>query len=178
MMSSNQIELVRLYRSPKDRYYRRWMPRLLLLLLIAIAVLFLITNTPVLSKIEGAHNQSRQQSITHVKTPVQSTIPTVTTVKPPNGAAIAPVISGPTTLTTQISVSCPAAVSLSAVGNSNALNTLTVTSPTGSSAKSTGSQPEVTTYSKQAGIWTLTDISEGSAANIDWSANGTNCVQG
>jgi cytoskeletal protein RodZ len=174
----DQIDYVNLYRSPKDRYYRRWMPKLLVLIIVVGGIIALLTQTPVLSKIEGAHDKSSQQTVSHVKPPTQSDIPTVTTVKPPNGATIAPVVSGPTTLTTTISVSCPAAVSLSAIGNSNALNTLTVTGPTGASAKSTGSQPEVTTYSSRAGIWNLTDVSEGTAANIDWSANGTNCIQG
>jgi len=104
-------ELVNLYRSPKDRYYRGWQPRLLVLLILIGVIALLLTHTPLLKNLEGAHDKSQQQS--HVKAPpVQTTIPTTTTVKPANGATIAPVTSGPTTLTTTISVSCPAAVSL------------------------------------------------------------------
>jgi len=170
-----QVPLVSLYRTPKQRYYRGWMPRLLILLILLAAVGAVLQYTPLLSKIEGSHTKTVKSAS---PPPLKNVIPTTTTVKPTGGATIAPVTSGPTTLTTTITVSCPGAVSLSVIGQSNALNTLTVLDPTKSVSHSTGTQPEVTTYSAAPGTWTLTDISEGSAANIDWSANGTHCVQG
>jgi hypothetical protein len=170
-----QTTLVNLYRSPKQRYYRGWMPRLLVLLILLGVVGAVLQYTPLLSKIEGHHTKTVKATAPQ---PLRNVIPTTTTVKPTGGATIAPVVSGPTTLTTTISVSCPGAVSLSVIGQSNALNTLTVANPAKVLSHSTGTQPEVTTYSAIPGTWTLTDISEGSAANIDWSANGTHCVQG
>jgi hypothetical protein len=170
-----QTTLVNLYRTPKQRYYRGWMPRLLALFILLGIVGAVLQYTPLLSKIEGHRAKTVKAS---TPPPLKNVIPTATTVKPTGGATIAPVTSGPTTLTTTISVSCPGAVSLSVIGQSNALNTLTVSNPAKAVSHSTGTQPEVTTYSAAPGTWTLTDISEGSAANIDWSANGTHCIQG
>jgi hypothetical protein len=74
-------------------------------------------------------------------------------------------------------LSCSGALSLTVTASSNAPNTLTVTAPASSQVISTGTQPSIITYGTSAGVWKLTDVSQGNRAIIHWSPNGANCTQ-
>jgi hypothetical protein len=105
-------------------------------------------------------------------------IPRATIIQPTGGESATPVQPNGNTLTTTVTVTCPAATSFKAYINSNGKNTITITPPGEKPVRSTGLTPVITTYSGSRGNWHITDITLGSTAGIEWSSNGASCVQG
>jgi len=105
-------------------------------------------------------------------------IPRSTIIQPTGGQNAPAIQPNGNTLTTTITVTCPAATSFKAYVNSNGNNTIIITPPKGKPVQSTGLQPVITTYSGARGNWKITDTTLGSSAAIEWSSNGASCVQG
>jgi len=107
-----------------------------------------------------------------------STIPTGTTVSPSNGATAQPILNSPSTLKTSIVITCPSATSIKIYSVSNGQNTLTVSPPGAKTVIDTAGTPVITTYSPTHGTWNVSDITTGSTDGIEWTSNGSSCVQG
>jgi cytoskeletal protein RodZ len=165
----DEVELFNFYRTPMQRYYRRWMPKLLLMFIFVASIAAAIKYTPIISELKKFNSNPTPAA-------TKSPIPISTTIAPTGGETAKPVTIGQRE---SVSVSCSGAVSMTVTASSKAVNTLTIINPAKSQVRSTGSQPSIITYGATAGVWQLIDVAQGSgsAAVIRWSPNGARCVQ-